>query len=361
MNDEVRNEDERNEDELWWVNYHDWLAGLGYQLRPRYAPGWTPSWVGSKKRKYDAEDGIQSQNSHRIMDAVRKLDGKYVVLKRFDCKKHPFEKEITQFLCQGDLASDPKNHCVRIIEFLEIPDSDTVILVMPLLREIGDPMFETVGELMGCLHQLFEGLQFMHKHHVAHRDCNYQNIMMDASSMFIDPWHPVYMDKRRNNIMKDARYYSRTKRPPKYYWIDYGISRRFDANETSPLADPIKGGDKTVPEFQEITGPVNPFPTDIYYLGNLVRELDPTDSEGLKFLQPLIDDMVQEDPSKRPTIDEAVKRLDELCDGLTMPQLRSPLRFDVSNGKLHLTDTVSHWLRQIWYILLRFPAIPSSD
>lgn len=70
---------------------------------------------------------------------------------------------------------------------------------------------------------------------------------------------------------RKAKFFSRTARPVKYYFIDFGISRRYDADNTSPREDPIWGGDKSVPEFQDSDDPQDPFPTDIYYLGNMIR------------------------------------------------------------------------------------------
>ncbi len=37
-----------SERELYWRERHDWLKGQGYELRPRFSPGWTPSWKGTK-------------------------------------------------------------------------------------------------------------------------------------------------------------------------------------------------------------------------------------------------------------------------------------------------------------------------
>jgi hypothetical protein len=37
------------------------------------------------------------------------------------------------------------------------------------------------------------------------------------------------------------------------------------------LDEPLRGGDKTAPEHRR-GGQCNPFRTDIYYLGNLIRE-----------------------------------------------------------------------------------------
>lgn len=36
---------ELSTDEVYWLNHQPWLLSLGYQLRPRFRPGWIPSWV----------------------------------------------------------------------------------------------------------------------------------------------------------------------------------------------------------------------------------------------------------------------------------------------------------------------------
>ena len=43
--------------EIFWRDHQKWLEERGYMLRPRLRPGWTPSWVGTKKRWYESEDG----------------------------------------------------------------------------------------------------------------------------------------------------------------------------------------------------------------------------------------------------------------------------------------------------------------
>jgi hypothetical protein len=46
-------------EEFFWRKHHAWLQDRGYLLRPRYQPGWTPSWTlpGAKKDWQDCEDG----------------------------------------------------------------------------------------------------------------------------------------------------------------------------------------------------------------------------------------------------------------------------------------------------------------
>lgn len=121
------------------------------------------------------------------MDAVRLRDGAFVVMKVFRQSQHPHELSISKYFSSPELAHDTRNHCVTILDSFEAPhDPDKVILVMPLLKRFYDPPFETVGELVDCLTQLFEvrssfcilqlyvstpipqGLLFIHEHNVAH-------------------------------------------------------------------------------------------------------------------------------------------------------------------------------------------------
>lgn len=50
-----------------------------------------------------------------------------------------------------------------------------------------------------------------------------------------------------------------------------------------------------MPEFQDSDDQRDPFPTDIYYLGNMIRQNCLT-ANGLRFMEPLVGDMVQADP-----------------------------------------------------------------
>jgi hypothetical protein len=89
--------------------------------------------------------------------------------------------------------------------------------------------------------------------------------------MFPDSWHPCHNMKRRD-LDGLARHFTRLQRAPKYYLIDFGISRRYDTKDEPPPEPPIRGGDKSVPEFQNNNSPCNPYQTDIYYIGNFIRQ-----------------------------------------------------------------------------------------
>jgi len=295
-------------------------------LRPRYMPDWKPSWVGIKRAKLDIyyEDAYPLQRGSTFCDATRISDGSYVILKVVKPSLHPCEAEITTFVSSKPLASDPRNHCVQLYEILTVPDDpDKILLVLPMLRPWDRPKFETVGEVVEFIRQIFEGLQFMHEHRLAHRDISLVNIMMDGV-MYPDDWHPYLNDFRRDDISKIIKPYTRTQRVPRYYFIDFGISRLYKPEDgPHPLEPPIRGGDKTVPEFQDSMAPCDPFPTDIYYVGNLLREYIHKEYRNFAFLRPLVVEMVRKDPTKRPTIDEVVAWFDRIRGQLRPMQLAS--------------------------------------
>ncbi|EIW83434.1 hypothetical protein CONPUDRAFT_102207 [Coniophora puteana RWD-64-598 SS2] len=352
------------EDELWWAERHQWFKDNGYELRQRYAPDWIPSWRDSKKPFYHCEDGYPMLDT-RLLDAVRLSDGQFVMLKMIFESRHPHEVEIGQYLSSEPLASDPANHCVPLYEVLRVPHDDAdddirLILVMPLLRTFDDPPFDTVGEVLDLCGQVFDGLKFMHDHHVAHRDCSELNIMMDATPMFIGGWHPVQRSTKRD-FSGDVNYYTRTKRPPRYYYIDFGISRRYDASVSDPKEEVIEGGDKSVPEHQPNCPPQNPFRTDIYCVGNVIKERFLMETRGLEFLTPLVEDMRQSDPTKRPTADEVVERFDNLVNGLSFWKLRSRVVYNTDGMFTNVFRGMVHWSRRLRFVVTQTPSIPKPS
>ena len=45
------------ETEIFWRDNFSWFKDQGYQLRPRFAPDWIPSWKGTSKFRLQCEDG----------------------------------------------------------------------------------------------------------------------------------------------------------------------------------------------------------------------------------------------------------------------------------------------------------------
>ncbi|VDC07537.1 unnamed protein product [Peniophora sp. CBMAI 1063] len=318
--------------ELKWRERQPALLEKGYQLRPRFRPGWKPSWKKwdwlprwikyGLMNPYGREDSLPLMWGELIMDAIRVSDDAPVVMKIIDKHAHPEELNIARSFTP---LRDDRNHCVPVWDFFDAPDdSARTIIVMPLLRKFDDPPFETVGEVVECVRQLLEGLQFMHEHNVAHRDCFTPNIMMDASPLYIRPFHPSNPAKRRDwkgpvKAISRTEYYNRTRKHVKYYFIDFGISKRYPAGSTASRELPIIPADKSVPEHQGALyhTPSNPFATDVYLLGNAIRErfMKRPGFEKLRFMEALVLQMTAENPLARPKIGEAVARFATLDPG----------------------------------------------
>ncbi|KAK0474525.1 hypothetical protein IW261DRAFT_1341496 [Armillaria novae-zelandiae] len=356
--------------EIFWSLHQAFLAESGYKLRPKYEPGWQPPpWKTEFEMIFSAEYDTYKKRS--IMDATRASDGRLLTLKSVSKSVHPHEAPIGRFLSSPPLASDPKNHCVPIFDVLQSPlDDDVQIIVMPRLYDFNDTPFDTVGELLDCFRQIFEGVEFMHKHFVAHRqvylafvldmhDCTLLNIVLDPDKMYPEGFNPVSPNLAPNRSdLKPVKYITRTKCWPRYYIIDFGISRRYDPSNGPPMEPPISGGDKHAPEHSIITvnppwvDDCNPFPTDMYYLGSLLKRTFFDTFPPLQFLSPLTDDMIQWDPNMRPTIGEVIQRFAVLCNQRTTWQLRLP--------GCPERATFRQKLRQLKYFLLRIPPLPST-
>ena len=65
-----------------------------------------------------------------------------------------------RYLSSEPLSSDPRNHCAKLLEVLDLPDQlpegSRQVLVMPWLRPFSSPAFDTIGEAVDCMRQLFE-------------------------------------------------------------------------------------------------------------------------------------------------------------------------------------------------------------
>lgn len=200
--------------------------------------------------------------------------------------------------------------------------------------------------------------------------------MLDPSTMYPESFHPMATHMKRD-YSGPVRHFTRTQQPPKYYIIDFGISRKYDPSVPDPKEVPIWGGDKEVPEFQNSNQPCNPFPTDVFYIGNVIMKdfiqvgythtllsiqhsglnVEQT-KKGFDFMRPLVADMIQSDPSKRPTMDEVIARFDDVRRGLSRWKLRSRVVDHEEDMIEKLIHTTSHWRRRISFVVRGVPAIP---
>lgn len=64
-------------------------------------------------------------------------------------------------------------------------------------------------------------------------------------------------------------------------------------------------------------------------------------------MEPLVRDMVQTDPTKRPNVEEVVVRFDKIRRSLSGWKLGSRVMDDEEYALERVTRTVSHWIRRV--------------
>jgi len=341
--------------EVWWRDHYYVILERGYKLRPRYHPLWEPSWKELKKDFFAVEDG-QATITRAVMDAVRVRDSLPVMLKRLFPEEGPYELDINQFFSSPELADNPRNHCAPLLDVIELQDLESPkIMVSPLLRPFNSPRFQTFGEFVAFFIQMCKGIQFMHEHNVAHRDCTANNVMLEPCGMYPKGFHPAKIDRNRDFKGK-ATAYSRTLRPPRYYFIDFGLSRRYPARDFKD--NPLRGGDKTAPEHRSQRGS-NPFHTDVYYIGNLVRVEFMRKYRGFRFMDGLIDAMTNENPAQRPSIEEVIERFTVVQGSLRSTKLRSALTSRKVPRIFSMFRQARQYLLTIQYTILQHAVIPN--
>ena len=140
------------------------------------------------------------------------------------------------------------------------------------------------------LMSIFQGLDFMHEtvnitHGYAasahlcrdiHSDttvgseCVSRHIMMDASPLYEHSYDPAYPTLRRD-WAGPSRPRSRTSRPVRYYFVDFGISTKFEPSEKVKKVVGAYAQDDSVPELSQMV-PYDPFAVDVYTLGNIYKK-----------------------------------------------------------------------------------------
>jgi hypothetical protein len=89
------------------------------------------------------------------MDATRLRDSKRVMLKKVLPEEGPYELQISRMF-SSEVATDPRNHCVPLLEVITLPNSGQQLMVTPFLRPFDNPHFQTFGEFVAFFTQVCE-------------------------------------------------------------------------------------------------------------------------------------------------------------------------------------------------------------
>ncbi|KAJ7646819.1 kinase-like domain-containing protein [Roridomyces roridus] len=315
-----------------------------------------------------SSSGVHDSQFSTVADAIRISDGTRVLIKKSEPDRAYFhEAQMFRTFCSDPLASEPVNRCIRLIEILFVPDEPRFdLIVMPFYYDWDLVPFLTTGEAVEFFSQIFEGLRFLHNKQVWHGDVKCNNILMDASPLFVkevNPWRP----QLTRDLRRLTRFRNRLRHPVKYYIIDFDLSGVHDPSKGPPRTLPGYGGTRGVPEF-DYDQLCNPFAVDVYCLGSLIAgyftegenyNFGHVKKRGFQFMQRLVADMMNNDPAKRPSMNEVVSRFSDIKAGLSWWQLRSRCSAVDERPLPRVFKTIFHWPRQCYYIARRIHAIPA--
>lgn len=75
-------------------------------------------------------------------------------------------------------------------------------------------------------------------------------------------------------------------------------------------------------------------------------------------MRELIDAMTDENPAKRPTIEEVIERFDEIHSSLSTVKLRSPIISKKDPTVFTIFRCARQLTRTLLYVIQRVPAVP---
>ncbi|KAJ6480094.1 hypothetical protein DFH09DRAFT_1107953 [Mycena vulgaris] len=227
-----------------------------------------------------------------------------------------------------------KNHCLPILELLQIEDpehSEYSFMVTAGMRDCDDdPAFTTVWK--------------DHRIYPAGPRATY---VVNASRMipgefhFTWPWttrdgmhhlHPYKGDDSVPHIK------SRTQAGPmKYYFIDWGLSVQFPSYETRELVTGTCGRLREhIPEISE-TVPYDSFKVDVSLVGEVLNEDFLAVSGGyvgLDFLVPFTRTLRRSDPASRPEAEEALALFRDLVSNMGVKELTGTYLYDPKSASI---------------------------
>jgi hypothetical protein len=90
------------------------------------------------------------------MDGTRIQDRKQVMFKKVLPEEGSHELYIADLFSSPSLKDDPSNHCVPLLEVIELSQNGGRVMVMPFLRPYNNPPFQTYGEFVAFFMQICE-------------------------------------------------------------------------------------------------------------------------------------------------------------------------------------------------------------
>ncbi|KAJ7235480.1 kinase-like domain-containing protein [Mycena haematopus] len=205
-----------------------------------------------------------------LFRGTRTCDGMKVVIKAVHLRSREFA--VIRFLTT--LRDDPMNHCIPVLDLIEVEEEDLCFIVMEQWSSqlIDDEVPCCLGLFLAALRQCIEHGVFMHKHRIAHLDISLRNLLTDYNGH--------------------------------YAYIDYELSRRFD--NAGSIRVPAFRTTEMPPECELDGDCPDPFKADVWALAVLILRACKLAGYCVPQLVQLTRPMLSESPDDRPSMQEVL-------------------------------------------------------
>ncbi|KAH8107720.1 hypothetical protein BXZ70DRAFT_884776 [Cristinia sonorae] len=308
--------------EEFWREKQHFLLTRGYKLRPRYHPDWKPSWNTEVEYDIWPEDAFVYHPRSYMIDATRMSDGKLVQIRRV------YAGDTESSIC-NELSkyADDKNHAIPVLDYFKNPTEPYLaFMVVPFLRQIDDPPFETVGDVVDFVSQILEGLVFLHDYGLVHGHCTYENLAMDTSGLYPKGFHPIKTDMLPDSYTPVAPL-PRSGQPIRYYFTNFKKSVwRSSPGARKTVLSAVSGKARHEPDKAPRNHHTDQMKSDVEMLGHVLQNQLYSRYSNLEFLKPLIDQMVIEDLRNRSSSKQALIQWSTIKESLSWPRTKRRLR-----------------------------------
>ncbi|KAI9070383.1 hypothetical protein FKP32DRAFT_1558061 [Trametes sanguinea] len=264
--------------------YHDYAASLGPDGRAllRELPGYARACRGRDENELCRDDGLPE----RLFRGTQCSTGVKVVIKAVHLRSR--EYDIIRFISSKAVRSHPMNHCIPVLDLIEVPSDQLAFIVMAEWSQklVSDSPCN-LGLFLNALRQCIEHITFMHAYHIAHLDISLHNILTDTRGH--------------------------------YACIDYELSARFDG-----IAEPricSRKGSELPPELERGDSS-DPYKVDVYALGILLLRAMELTGYDVPELHGIVKRMLCPHFDQRPTAQQVLQSFNKIVSRIHPARLQ---------------------------------------
>ncbi|THU90709.1 hypothetical protein K435DRAFT_841348 [Dendrothele bispora CBS 962.96] len=197
----------------------------------------------------------------------RVFDGTKIIVKAVSLRSREFD--IISFLSSPSIRSQPMNHCIPVLDLVQVHEDSTALIVM---EEWSSQLIPDDGPcslrlFLEAIRQCIEHAVFMHRHNIAHLDISLHNLVTDYKGH--------------------------------YAYIDFELSQRFE--ETNPQIRERYRGTEVPPECEK-RNCIDPYKIDVWALAILILRACKLTGYCVPELVELVKPMLHENPDNRPSM-----------------------------------------------------------